>query len=164
MNTRIYYKDNNSVIIKGNMLKDSIIPDNHIDLIVTSPPYNVSKNYDTASDNLSYEDYLQFTHLLLKKCFNLAKTDGRLCMNIPIDTGKGEQRSLGADITVIAKNVGWKYRTTVVWNEGNISKSSARGSFMSASSPHVISPAELIVIMYKEQWKKQRRGISDTTK
>lgn len=35
---------------------------------------------------------------------------------------------------------------------------------MSASSPHIIAPAELIVVMYKEQWKKSFKGKSDTTK
>lgn len=164
MNTKIFYKDENSVILHGNMLTDERIPDNHIDLIVTSPPYNVRKDYGMVSDNLSYDEYIDFTFEWLKKCRSWAKPDGRLCMNIPVDTGKGEQRSLGADITYIAKQVGWKYRTTIVWNEGNISKSSARGSFMSASSPHVISPAELIVVMFKEQWKKTSRGKSDTTK
>ena len=164
MGTKIFYKDENSVILYGDTLQDTKIPNNHIDLIVTSPPYNVNKNYGNADDNLDYDEYLKFTYAWLKKCFELAKPDGRLCMNIPIDTGKGTQRSLGADITCIAKEVGWNYRTTIVWNEGNISKSSARGSFMSASSPHVISPAELIVVMYKEQWKKSGKGKSDTTK
>lgn len=164
MDTKIYYKDENAVIICGNMLEDSKIPNNHIDLIVTSPPYNVSKDYKNANDNLSYDEYLSFSEKWLKKCYDLAKLDGRMCMNIPIDTGKGEQRSIGADITWLAKQVGWKYRTTIIWNEGNISKSSARGSFMSASSPHIIAPVELIVVMYKEQWKKKKRGISDTTK
>ncbi|MCD7854785.1 MAG: site-specific DNA-methyltransferase [Clostridiales bacterium] len=146
------------------MLNDNRIPDNHIDLIITSPPYNVNKNYGKANDNLSYDEYLQFTHKWLYKCYKLAKPDGRLCMNIPIDTGKGEQRSLGADITCVAKDVGWKYRTTIVWNEGNISNPRARGSFMSASSPHVITPVELIVVMYKVQWKKEAKGRSDVTK
>ena len=82
-------------------------------------------------------------------------------MNVPLDTGKGQHQSLGADIIHIAKQVGWKYRTTIVWNEGNISKSAARGSFMSASSPNVISPVELIVVMYKDVWKKSYRGVSD---
>ena len=164
MNTKVYYKDNYAVILNGDMLKDSRIPNEHIDLIVTSPPYNVNKDYGNANDNLNYDEYMDFTEKWLTKCYNIAKSDGRLCMNIPIDTGKGTQRSLGADITCIAKEVGWNYRTTIVWNEGNISKSSARGSFMSASSPHVISPAELIVVMYKEQWKKLSRGKSDTTK
>jgi site-specific DNA-methyltransferase (adenine-specific) len=164
MDTKLYYRDKNAVILHGNMLEDCRIQDDHIDLIVTSPPYNVSKNYENANDNLSYEDYLEFTEKWLKKCFALSKSDGRLCMNIPLDTGKGEKRSLGADITEIAKQVGWKYRTTIVWNEGNISNSAARGSFMSASSPHVISPVELIVVMYKEKWKKSRKGVSDISK
>lgn len=164
MSTRIFYKDENSVILQGDMLTDERIPNNHIDLIVTSPPYNVNKNYGASNDNLSYEEYLEFTRKWLEKCYDWAKCDGRLCMNIPLDTGKGEQRSLGADITYIAKQVGWKYRTTIIWNEGNISKVGARGSFMSASSPHIITPAELVVVMYKEQWKKSSKGKSDTTK
>lgn len=164
MSTRIFYKDENSVILHGDMLTDERIPENHIDLIVTSPPYNVNKNYGDSNDNLSYEEYLEFTRKWLEKCYDWAKCDGRLCMNIPLDTGKGEQRSLGADITYIAKQVGWKYRTTIIWNEGNISKVGARGSFMSASSPHIITLAELVVVMYKEQWKKSSKGKSDTTK
>lgn len=164
MGTKLFYRDNNAVIIHGNMLEDTRIKDEHIDLIVTSPPYNVNKNYDNADDNLSYEDYLDFTEKWLSKCLKLVKPDGRLCMNIPIDTGKGEQRSVGADITCIAKRVGWKYRTTIIWNEGNISNSNARGSLMSASSPHVISPVELIVVMYKDVWNKQRKGKSDISK
>lgn len=164
MNTKVYYKDNYAVILNGDMLKDSRIPNRHIDLIVTSPPYNVNKDYGNVNDDLSYDEYIDFTEKWLTKCYNIAKSDGRLCMNIPIDTGKGEQRSVGADITCIAKQVGWKYRTTIIWNEGNISKSSARGSFMSASSPNVIAPVELIVVMYKEQWKKQNKGVSDISK
>lgn len=164
MSTRIFYKDENSVILQGDMLTDERIPNNHIDLIVTSPPYNVNKNYGASNDNLSYEEYLEFTRKWLEKCYDWAKCDGRLCMNIPLDTGKGEQRSLGADITYIAKQVGWKYRTTIIWNEGNISKVGARGSFMSASSPHIITPAELVVVMYKEQWKKSSKEKSDTAK
>ena len=155
MGTKIFYKDENSVILHGDMLTDERIPENHIDLIVTSPPYNVNKDYGQSDDNLSYDEYLDFTYYWLQKCLYWAKSDGRLCMNIPVDTGKGTQRSLGADITYIAKQVGWQYRTTIIWNEGNISKSSARGSFMSASSPHIIAPVELIVVMYKDEWKKQ---------
>lgn len=164
MGTKLFFKDENSDILHGDILKDEHIANNYIDLIVTSPPYNIGKNYGYANDNLSYDEYLEFTYKWLKKCYDLVKFDGRLCMNIPLDTGKGVQRSLGADITCMAKEVGWKYRTTVIWNEGHISKNSARGSFMSASSPHIISPVELVVVMYKEQWKKSCRGKSDITK
>lgn len=61
---------------------------------------------------------------------------------------------MGADLTTIAKEVGWNYHSTIVWNEGNISRRTAWGSWMSASAPHIIAPVELIVILYKGQWKK----------
>jgi site-specific DNA-methyltransferase (adenine-specific) len=41
-----------------------------------------------------------------------------------------------------------------VWNEGNISRRTAWGSWTSASAPYVIAPVELIVILYKKSWKK----------
>ena len=160
----IFYKDNDAVILHEDMLRDTKIKDNYIDLIITSPPYNIGKEYLNNNDNLEYEEYLNFTEKWLSKCYAFAKDDGRLCMNIPIDTGKGFPKSIGADITYIAKKCGWKYRTTIVWNEGNISNKKARGSFMSAASLHVIAPIELIVIMYKKQWKKVNSGISDITK
>lgn len=94
-----------------------------------------------------------------------AKKNDRMCLNIPLDTNKGGHRSIGADITNIAKQIGWKYHSTVIWNEGNISKSSAWGSWMSASCPYVIAPVELIIILYKDSWKKLYGSkINDITK
>lgn len=164
MSTKVFFRYKNLLIVQGDMMSDAILKPNSVDLIVASPPYNVGIKYKNTDDTLNYDEYLDFTFNWLSKCHRWSKNDGRLCLNIPIDTGKGEQRALGADITHIAKRAGWKYRTTVVWNEGNISKSSARGSFMSASAPHVIAPVELIVILYKEKWKKDRKGISDIKK
>jgi site-specific DNA-methyltransferase (adenine-specific) len=86
-------------------------------------------------------------------------------MNIPLDNNKAGQQSVGADITKIAKDIGWKYHSTIIWNEGNISRRTAWGSFMSASAPYVIAPVELILILYKDSWKKtQGSRISDITK
>jgi len=107
---------------------------------------------------LSYEDYLEFTEKWIKKCFDLSKNEGRFLLNIPLDKNKGGQKSVGADITQIAKKVGWKYHSTIIWDEGNISRCTAWGSFMSASAPYVIAPVELILVLYKESWKKT--GIS----
>jgi len=59
-----------------------------------------------------------------------------------------------ADITTIAKQVGWKYHSTIIWNEGNISRRTAWGSWLSASAPYVIAPVEVILILYKDSWKK----------
>jgi len=136
-----------------------------IDLIITSPPYNVGIQYLTHNDEESYKNYLIFSKKWIKKCLTLAKDDGRFCLNIPLDKNKGGQQSVYADLTSIAKKVGWQYHTTIIWNEQNISRRTAWGSFMSASAPYVIAPIEMIVVFYKKIWKKiNKNGRSDITK
>ena len=149
-----YFEAKNISIYKDNILTTNSIPENSVDLIITSPPYNVDIHYNSNGDNLSYEDYLEFTEKWIKKYFDLSKNEGRFLLNIPLDKNKGGQKSVGADITQIAKKVGWKYHSTIIWNEGNISRRTAWGSFMSASAPYVIAPVELILVLYKNSWKK----------
>ncbi|PIS39809.1 MAG: site-specific DNA-methyltransferase [Candidatus Nealsonbacteria bacterium CG08_land_8_20_14_0_20_38_20] len=151
---KIYFKTDSLWILNEDFLKTNKIKEGMIDLIVTSPPYNVDIKYKSYDDRTSYNDYLNFTKEYLAKCYKLAKNDGRFCLNIPLDKNKGGQKSVGADITKIAKDVGWKYHSTIIWNEGNISRRTAWGSFMSASAPYVIAPVELILVLYKGSWKK----------
>lgn len=160
-----YFQKGEILIFNDDILKISTVSNNSIDLIVTSPPYNVDIYYNSHKDNLTYEDYLEFTGKWLKKCYDLTKDDGRFCLNIPLDKNKGGQQSVGADITKTAKDVGWKYHSTIIWNEGNISRRTAWGSFMSASAPYVIAPVEIILILYKSSWKKTNGSKkSDITK
>lgn len=154
----------NQGIINDNFLKEDLLEANSIDLIVTSPPYNVDIHYNSNNDSLDYSEYLEFTSKWIKNCYRLAKEDGRFCLNIPLDKNKNGHQSIYADITGIAKKVGWKYFTTIVWNEGNISRRTAWGSFMSASAPYIIAPVEMIVVFYKEEWRKINRGKSDISK
>ncbi len=162
---RPYFETKNIKIFNEDILTIKSIPNESIDLIVTSPPYNVDIHYNSNDDNLSYEEYLEFTKKWIKKCFDLAKIEGRLLLNIPLDKNKGGQKSVGADITKIAKDIGWKYHSTIIWNEGNISRRTAWGSYMSASAPYVIAPVELILVLYKDSWKKTGGSrINDITK
>lgn len=149
-----YFKSKHIAIYNDDILTINSIPHNSVDLIVTSPPYNVDIHYNSNADNLGYEEYLEFTRKWIQKCYDLAKDDGRFCLNVPLDKNKGGQQSVGADMTRIAKEAGWKYHSTIVWNEGNISRRTAWGSFMSASAPYVIAPVELILVLYKNSWKK----------
>ena len=161
-------KDGKIVIINDDFLTTSLIPKNSIDLIVTSPPYNVDIRYKSFRDDIPYEEYLKFTREWLKKALELMKPDGRMCLNIPLDKSKGRNdagfQSVYADIVRIAKEVGWKYFSTIIWNEGNISRRTAWGSWLSAKAPYVIAPVEVIVIFYKKRWSKIKNGISDITK
>ena len=156
---------NDYFLINGDAEKRSLLKKSSIDLIVTSPPYNVGKPYNTGkkSDCLSYSQYTNFTKKWIDNCFYWAKPTARLCINVSIDKNKFVKRPLCADITTIAMGRGWKYHATILWNEGNISKRTAWGSWMSASAPHVIAPVEVIIVLYKNEWKKSYKGTSDIT-
>ena len=141
-NSGLYFQTNSIQIYNADVLKIDCLQEGIVDLIVTSPPYNVDIKYGSHDDKMTYEDYLNFTKEWLTKCYKLLKSDGRFCLNIPLDKNKGGQQSVCADITTIAKQVGWKYHSTIVWNEQNISRRTAWGSWLSASAPYVIAPVE----------------------
>jgi len=150
----MFFTNDKIKIINDDILTTKEVANNSIDLIVTSPPYNVDIKYNYHQDDISYTEYLEFTRAWLSRCFQYLKMDGRFCLNIPLDKNKGGQQSVGADITTIAKQIGFKYHSTIIWNEGNISRRTAWGSWLSAVAPFVIAPVELIVILYKENWRK----------
>jgi len=135
-----------------------------IDLIVTSPPYGVDVKYAAFDDALPYDEYLRFTTKWLTRCRSFLRPDGRMCLNLPLDKNKGGQQSVYADVVQIAKEAGWSYFSTIVWNEQNISRRTAWGSWLSASAPYVIAPVEVIVLLYKGSWEKKSRGTSDITR
>ncbi len=159
----IYFQHDKIQILKDDFVTTSLIPNSTVDLIVTSPPYNLDIHYNTHKDNLSYEKYLEFTKKWLSKAYEVTKDTGRLCLNIPLDKNKGGQQSVYSDILHISKEVGWKYHSTIIWNEGNISRRTAWGSWKSASAPYVIAPVEVIVVLYKNRWKRSEKGESTIT-
>lgn len=161
----LFYSINNLLLLNDDVISPNIFDFEFIDLIVTSPPYNLDIKYGEYEDDIEYDDYLKFSEVWMKNCYNWAKSQARFCLNIPLDKNKGGQKSVGADLTKIAQDVGWKYHSTIIWNEGNISRRTAWGSWLSASAPYVIAPVELIVVLYKDEWKKTNGSRkSDITK
>jgi len=162
---KVFFDNGQILIINENIFSTEKIAEESIDLIVTSPPYNVDIKYNSHNDQLTYDEYLAFSKRWMKRCYHWLKDDGRFCLNIPLDKNKGGQQSVGADLTTVAKKTGFSYHSTVIWNEGNISRRTAWGSWASASAPYVIAPVELIVVLYKRSWKKTSGSqISDISK
>ena len=162
-----FYKSKEAILkksrlIKGDAAKINTLNKNSVDLIVTSPPYNVGKKYSSADkDSLNYKNYMEFTKKWLACCYEWTKTTGRLCVNVPLDKNKNGKQPFAADVTEMAMRLGWKYHATIIWNEGNISRRTAWGSWKSASAPHIIAPVEVIIVLYKDSWKRENPGVSD---
>lgn len=151
-------------------IKDSLyvmksIPHDSIDLIVTSPPYNLGINYgDMVNDSLPYEKYIENLVYMFEDMYRILKPDGRICVNSYLSYGTAKARYTPiSDINTICNEIGFKHHAIIVWDERTVCKKSAFGSFKSASSPYISSPVEGILVMYKNQWKKLNRGISDIT-
>ena len=160
-----YYKNNRLTLYQADVLDVHNFNEEFIDLIVTSPPYNVGIEYNSTNDDNAYEDYLSFSANWIKNCYLWSKSEARFLLNIPLDKNKGGHHSVSADLTTLAQKIGWKYHSSIIWNEGNISRRTAWGSWMSASAPYVIAPVEVIVILYKNNWhKKNGSKISDISK
>ena len=162
---KIFFETEQVKIIHDDVVATDRVDDSSVDLIVTSPPYNVDIAYNSHKDDISYAEYLEFSQQWMTRCHQWLKDDGRFCLNIPLDKNKGGQQSVGADLTTLAKQIGFGYHSTIIWNEGNISRRTAWGSWMSASAPFVIAPVELILVLYKSKWKKTGGSkVSDVTR
>lgn len=139
---------------------DLPLPDGSIQLQVTSPPYGLGKAYAATPDDP--DDWMAFTRAWLQEAYRVAATSGRLALNVPLDTTTGGLRPTYAQAVAAAELAGWTYRFTVVWWEGNVSRSTARGTD-SPSAPHVMAPVEMLPVFVKGQWSRTPQATPDLT-
>lgn len=114
------------------------IEDNSIDLIVTSPPYNLSIGYDIWQDNLPWQEYYDWCEKWLKELLRVLKPDGRLCLNHYMSFGNAEFRTAPLmELNSIAIRLGYKHHTVAMWLDRTLAKRTAWGSWLSASAPYI---------------------------
>jgi site-specific DNA-methyltransferase (adenine-specific) len=129
-------------------------------LIVTSPPYSLGVDYGQAgyADDQPYTSYLNWVRTWATCLLQVSAPNARACINIPLDTNKGGKRAIYADYLRIFQEVGWQYHTSIVWNEQNISRRTAWGSWLSPSAPFVTAPVEMIPVFYKDSFRRPATG------
>ena len=143
------------------------INDNSVDLIVTSPPYNVGIDYDTWNDCMPWDEYLSWCEKWLTECYRVLKPDGRICINHYITfMSPFEERCLFPlmDFRQIQEKIGFTVHKLAIWEDRTMCNHTAWGSWMSASAPNIMTPYEGILISYKNQWGKINKGESTITK
>lgn len=140
---------------------DEYIDPNSVDLVVTSPPYNIGQPYDKHEDTMNYDEYLAFLQRVFEKVFIVMKDDGRACVNIGDATTDKQYYPLHSDFTQLMKGIGFKTRKTIIWDKKHCHNRQAWGSWKSASCPNVIQPFEYILVFDKKYKKKQQKGTSD---
>src|SRR3989344_5615056 len=126
------------------------LPDNSIHLAITSPPYNVGKNYDSHNDEMAYSDYLTWLNKVWMETKRVLIPGGRFCLNIA-PTGIRNFIPIHHDFTNQLRNMGMIFRTEIVWYKQTMLKRTAWGSFKSPSNPHIVPSWEYVLIFSKDK-------------
>jgi site-specific DNA-methyltransferase (adenine-specific) len=153
-------------IINGDCIEVmKTFPEGSIDLLVTSPPYNVNIAYDVHKDDLPMDEYYEWSKDWLREAFRVLKDDGRIAVNVPNELNvqeRGGRILFVAEFWMMMKEVGFKFSGLVDLTENSPHRvrQTAWGSWMSASAPYVYNPKECVIIAYKKSSKKLTKGVS----
>jgi len=133
----------------------SILPDSSVHLMVTSPPYNVGKDYD---EDFSLEEY----RTLLKKAFGQTYKKlvpgGRACINVA-NLGRSPYIPLHSYIIEDMLELNYLMRGEILWDKGaGAGVSCAWGSYKSAQNPVLRDTHEYILIFSKQTYSRVKNG------
>jgi len=136
------------------------LPERCLHLMVTSPPYNVTKEYD---QDLSLGEYLELLHNVFCETYRLLVDGGRACVNIA-NLGRRPYLPLSHRISHLMLDIGFQMRGEIIWNKAaGAGKSMAWGSWRSASNPVLRDVHEYILVFSKGPFKRaQPKGGENT--
>jgi len=145
-NSRLILEEIIDHILLGDSKKMNQLPDNSVHLTITSPPYNVTKDYD---DNLTLIEYLKLLTEVLEEIWRVLVPGGRAAINIA-NIGRKPYIPLHSYIIEIMHKIGFHMRGEIIWNKAaSAGVSTAWGSFASASNPCLRDVHEYILIFSK---------------
>ena len=129
------------------------LPDNSAHLMVTSPPYNVGKDYD---NDLSLEAYLAMLMRVWEETYRVLVPGGRACINIA-NVGRRPYIPLSSMIASDLLSLGFFMRGEIIWNKSaSAGISCAWGSWQSPSNPVLRDTHEYILVFCKERFERQK--------
>jgi len=114
------------VLYEGNTIELlHMIPDGSVQLIVTSPPYNLGKSYEKRS---SLQHYLDFQQQVIDECVRILDIRGSLCWQVGNYVENGEIVPLDIVLYPLFAKFGLHLRNRIVWYFGHGLHSSKRFS------------------------------------
>ena len=129
------------------------IPDASIHLMVTSPPYNVKKEYD---QDLSIKAYRKLLRKVFEETYRKLVSGGRACINIA-NLGRKPYIPLHSYVIEEMLQIGFLMRGEIIWNkDSSAGNSTAWGSWQSASNPVLRDTHEYILIFSKDSFSRHK--------
>jgi len=140
------------------------IPDEFVDLIVTSPPYNFGLDeYDRHTDTKGWEEYFDNLYRVWRQSYRVLKPGGRICVIIqPLFSDYIPSHHI---VSQQLMDLGFLFKAEIIWEKHNWNcKYTAWGSWKSPSMPYLKYTWEFIEVFCKGSQKKPGlRGNIDIT-
>lgn len=144
----------NRLIVSSSETMDAL-PDRCVHLMVTSPPYNVTKVYDA---DLSLSEYLGLLERVFQETFRVLVEGGRACVNVA-NLGRKPYIPLSDHISRLMAKIGFLQRGEVIWAKGaGAGVSMAWGSWRSAANPVLRDTHEYILVFSKGTFSRSGKG------
>jgi len=162
-----YYKKD--FPLSDNVLSDSVInnihcadslqflkelPDNCIDIVITSPPYNFGINYNNTSDVNPWESYFKILFGIFKECVRVLKNEGRIIVNVqPMFSDYIPTHHIVSKFFI---DEGLIWKGEIIWEKNNYNcKYCTWGSWKSPAAPYLKYSWEFIEVFCKNSLKKE---------
>ncbi len=134
------------------------IADGSVALVVTSPPYFVGKDYETAVGKgeipTSYGEYLEMLDDVFGECVRKLEPGGRIAVNVA-NLGRRPYRSLSSDVITLLQERGLLLRGEVIWWKAKgATGSCAWGTYQRPGNPVLRDLTERIVIASKGRFDR----------
>ena len=131
------------------------IPDDCVALMVTSPPYNVGKDYD---DDLSHDEYLGLLERVLTETHRVLEPGGRVAVNVA-NLGRKPYIALNHEVAGLLRELGFLLRGEIIWQKAQgAGGSCAWGSWQSAKNPTLRDLHEYVLVASKGTFRRMRIG------
>ena len=129
------------------------LPDCSVHLMVTSPPYNVGKEYDA---DLTLQQYREFLAGVMAEVYRVLVPGGRVCFNIA-NVGRRPYIPLHRYVIEDLEGLGFLMRGEIIWNKAaSASSSTAWGSWQSPANPTLRDVHEYILVFSKGTFRRPR--------
>jgi DNA modification methylase len=136
------------------------LPDNSLHLMVTSPPYNATKEYD---EDLSLDEYLQLLKSVFSETYRTLVFGGRACVNVA-NLGRKPYIPLTDYISQMMIEIGFLMRGEIIWYKGaGAGVSMAWGSWQSAANPVLRDTHEYILVFSKGSFSRKKPAEKEDT-
>jgi site-specific DNA-methyltransferase (adenine-specific) len=146
-------------VICGDSRDMSMVPDESVHLMVTSPPYNVGKEYD---EDLGLEEYRGLLRDVFAEVYRKLVVGGRACINVA-NLGRRPYIPLHSYIIRDMVEIGFLMRGEVIWSKAaSAGSSTAWGSWLSASNPTLRDIHEYIMVFSKGTMRRQKSSGEST--